>query len=430
MSDREKKELERLRNSVSELSSLNEISSAINSSMAVENISTIIVDKCIKHTNSAQGVIFLLEEKQSLQEQDQFKTFIRGMYDSREDIPFHMHTSLAGYMIKNKKLLTINDPQNDNPLARMDFEKLGIKTLLAAPLLAQSGLIGVLALFNKRDPEGFTNSDRRFLGIVGTQCAQVVEGARLYAQERKLISIRNELEVAKSIQQGFLPKTNLFPDANSCFGINIPAKEIGGDFFDIVPCGDKEFFISIGDVVGKGVPAALLMANTQAVLRSQLRSGHQNNFSMLAGNLNHLVCEFTSPGQFITGLFGSFDRSKREFQFISAGHQIPIVVSDGKLVPQNFESDLVFGVMPDIQFNQHTMSMPENSTMLLYTDGISEAENDKGEQFGDERTAEYLCSVAGQSAKEICEQFVKTIKEFSKGTPQSDDITVVVAKSD
>lgn len=429
MSDSQQKELERLRNAVSELSSLNEISSAINSSMSVENISSIIVDKCIEHTGASQGVIFLLEEKELSGQSDQFKTFVRGMHDSRENIPFHMHMSLAGYMIKNKQLLSINDPEKENPLKRMNFEKFGIKSLLAAPLLSQHGLIGVLALFNKRDPEGFTDSDKRFLEIVGTQCAQVVEGARLYAQERKLIAIRGELEIARSIQQGFLPKADLFSESNACYGINIPAKEIGGDFFDIVPNGDNEFFISIGDVVGKGVPAALLMANTQAVLRSQLRTDHQNDFAVLAANLNHLVCEFTSPGQFITGLFGSFDRSKSEFQFISAGHQIPIVVNDGKMIEQNFESDIVFGVMPDIKYNQHTMTLPKNSTMLLFTDGVSEAENETGEQYGEERASEFLCSVADLTAKEICEKFVGEINRFANGTPQSDDLTVVVAKS-
>jgi sigma-B regulation protein RsbU (phosphoserine phosphatase) len=428
MSDREQREMERLSNAVSELSSLNEISSAINSSMAVEKISAIIVDKCIKHTNAAQGVIFLLEEKLEPEGPEQFKTFVRKMYDSRDDIPFHMHMSLAGYMIKNKQLLVVNSTEKENPLTGLNFQKLGIESVLAAPLLAQNGLIGVLALFNKREPDGFTTSDKRFLGIVGTQCAQVVEGARLYAQERKLIAIRGELEIARTIQQGFLPKTNLMPDFNACYGVNIPAKEIGGDFFDIVPYGPDEFFISIGDVVGKGVPAALLMANTQAVLRSQLRSSHHNDFSLLAGNLNHLVCEFTSPGQFITGLFGSFNNTKREFKFVSAGHPIPFVATSGRLVPQTFESDIVFGVMPDIQFCQHTMSLPENSTMLLYTDGISEAENERGEQFGEKRTAELLCSVSALSAREICEKFVKTISEFSGSTPQSDDLTVVVAK--
>ena len=429
MTDRMDKELERLRNAVSELSSLNQISSAINSSMSVEKISSIIVDKCLKHTNAAQGVIFLLEEKEAPENPDQFKTFVRRMFDSREDIPFHMHMSLAGWMLKNKQLLVINSPKEEHPLVGLNFEKLGVNSVLAAPLLAQHGLIGVLALFNKRDQGGFTSDDKRFLGIVGTQCSQVVEGARLYAQERKLIALRGELEIAKQIQQGFLPKISDIPDSIGCFGINIPAKEIGGDFFDIVRCNHDEIFISIGDVVGKGVPAALLMANTQAVLRSQLRQGQSTDFSHLASTLNHLVCEFTGPGQFITGLFGSLNRKTRLFKFISAGHPLPLVAHKGKIIAHSFESDIVFGVLPGTEYRQNALTLPEHSTMLLFTDGVSEAENAKGEQFGENKIALLLTEVFNRSAREICDEFVKKVSEFSGAAPQSDDLTVVAAKT-
>ncbi len=430
MADREHRELERLRHAVSELSSLNQISSAINSSMSVDKISSIIVDKCLKHTNAGQGVIFLLEESDADTSPDQFKTFVRKMYDSREDIPFHMHMSLAGWMLKNKQLLIINSPKENHPLVGLNFEKLGINSVLAAPLLAHNGLIGVLALFNKRDDGGFTPHDKRFLGIVGTQCAQVVEGARLYSQEQHLIALRGELEIAKQIQQGFLPKISSIPDSNLCFGINIPAKEIGGDFFDIVPCGEDEIFVSIGDVVGKGVPAALLMANTQAVLRSQLRQSQSIDFSHLAGTLNYLVCEFTNPGQFITGLFGSFNRKTRIFKFINAGHPFPFVMNNGRILKNSFESDIVFGVLPGIEYRQNILELPEQSTMLLFTDGVSEAENTRGEQFGEDKIASLLTKLDNRSAREICQEFVNKVSEFSGAAPQSDDLTIVAVKSD
>jgi sigma-B regulation protein RsbU (phosphoserine phosphatase) len=429
LADREEKELERLRNAVAELSSLNQISSAINSSMSVEKISSIIVDKCLKHTNASQGVIFLIDNSDGGQNPEKFKTFVRQMFDSRDNIPFHMHMSLAGWMIKNKQLLIINSPQEKHPLHGLDFDKLGVSSVLAAPLLAQHGLIGVLALFNKRGDGGFTSIDKRFLGIVGTQCAQVVEGARLYAQEQTLIALRGELEIARQIQQGFLPKRSSMPDSNDCFGVNIPAKEIGGDFFDIVPCGENEIFISIGDVVGKGVPAALLMANAQAVLRSQLRQGQSMDFSFLAGNLNHLVCEFTSPGQFITGLFGSYNKKSRLFNYISAGHPLPIIAQKERIIKSPVDSDIVFGVLPDYKFTQHTLELPEKSVMLLYTDGLSEAENETKNQFGEHRTEQLLCELADMPAKDICDRIIKIVSEFAGRAPQSDDLTLVVVKS-
>ncbi len=429
MADMAERELERLRSAVSELSSLNEIASAINSSMSVDNITSIIVDKCLKHTSASQGAIFLLEEKQPEVEGSQFKTFVRKMQDSREDIPFHLNMSLAGWMLKNKRILVINKEDREHQLSGLDFEKLGIRSIVASPLLSKNGLIGVLAIFNKRGEEGFTPNDQRFLGIVGTQCAQALEGARLYVQERKLIAINEELGIAKSIQEGFLPKPELIQGIEHCYGMNVPAKEIGGDFFDIVDRDNDEVFLSIGDVVGKGVPAALLMANTQAVLRSHLHNKTKLDLSDLAGNLNHLVCQFTNPGQFITGLFGVLDNKNKEFRFVNAGHHMPLIANNGNIIKQTMEPDLVFGVMHGIEFKLNEIEVPENSTMLLYTDGVSEAHNESEEQFGDDRIDKLLLESADKPADKICEQFLAELNIFKGKADQADDITIVVAKT-
>ena len=429
MADRAERELERLRSAVSELSSLNEIASAINSSMSVDKITSIIVDKCLKHTNASQGAIFMLEDEQPEGEGSQFTTFVRKMQDSREDIPFHLNMSLAGWMLKNKRILVINEDDGEHPLASLDFAKLGIRSIVASPLLSKNGLIGVLAIFNKRGEEGFTSNDQRFLGIVGTQCAQALESARLYVQERKLIAINEELGIAKSIQEGFLPKPELIQQIKHCYGMNVPAKEIGGDFFDIVDRGNDEVFLSIGDVVGKGVPAALLMANTQAVLRSHLHNKTKLDLADLAGNLNHLVCQFTNPGQFITGLFGVLDNKNKKFSFVNAGHHMPLIANNGKIIKQTMEPDLVFGVMQGISFKLNEIEVPENSTMLLYTDGISEAENETEEQFGDDRIDKLLLEAAAEPADKICEKFLEELNIFKGKADQADDITIVVAKT-
>ena len=429
MADRAERELERLRSAVSELSSLNEIASAINSSMSVDKITSIIVDKCLKHTNASQGAIFMLEEEQPEGGGGKFTTFVRKMQDSREDIPFHLNMSLAGWMLKNKRILVINEDDGEHPLASLDFAKLGIRSIVASPLLSKNGLIGVLAIFNKRGEEGFTSNDQRFLGSVGTQCAQALEGARLYVQERKLIAINEELGIAKSIQEGFLPKPELIKHIKHCYGMNIPAKAIGGDFFDIVDRGNDEVFLSIGDVVGKGVPAALLMANTQAVLRSHLHNNTKLDLADLAGNLNHLVCQFTNPGQFITGLFGVLNNKNKTFSFVNAGHHMPLIANNGKIIKQNMEPDLVFGVMQGISFKLNEIEVPENSTMLLYTDGVSEAENETEEQFGDDRIDKLLLEAAAEPADKICEKFLEKLNIFKGKADQADDITIVVAKT-
>ena len=235
-------EIKKLKTAISELSSLNDIASAIGASMAVEEITKIIIDKSLKHIDAIQGAVFLINAEQDSNQN--LQTFIRRTSDSQQEIPIHFNMNLTGWMIKYKKILMINSPDEDNPLSNIDLKSLGIESLLAAPLLTNKGLIGVLAIFNKKSYSAFSEKDRRFLGILGTQCSQIIEGARLRNEEEKLIALKEELQIAKSIQQSFLPTIKSFENLEFVYGQNVPAREVGGDFFDVLKLDDNRIFIT------------------------------------------------------------------------------------------------------------------------------------------------------------------------------------------
>ncbi len=418
-------EVQRLKSVISELSCLNEIATAISSSLSVNKITEIIVDKCLKHLNADQGAVFLIEKDDN--KEDQFKTYIRKTSNIFKDNPLHINL-ITGWMITHKGLLIINSPEDAKVIGPVDLESQGINTLLAAPLITRKGLVGIIAIFNKEDNNIFTKPDSRFLGILGSQCAQVIEGARLYEEEKNFLAMNEELKIAHSIQQNLLPKFEDASDEYPVYGINIPAREVGGDYFDIHKIDEDRIFVAIGDVVGKGVPAALLMSNSMAVQRSQLRSSKSFSLSSIAENINRTLCRFIQPGQFITSLIGIYDKSKQEFEFVSAGHPAPIIINKDSATEHEVNPDLVFGVMPDATYNSHKISIDNNNSICIYTDGVSEAFNEKEEQFGEERLISFLWKEMDNTPRTICDRLLTKLAKYRGATPQSDDITVVIIK--
>lgn len=190
MTDPETNKTDQLRRAIKELSVLNDIAMAINISMSTEKIAEIIVKYCTKHVMASQGAIFLIDElSKSIED---FKTFIRSKSLSITDVSFHLNKLIIGWMIRHKKNLLCNDPKSDSRFNKVDFEKQGIFSFLAVPLLERRNLIGILTVFNKENQDKFNDEDSRFLAIVGSQVAKVLENARLFEREKKFISELNQ----------------------------------------------------------------------------------------------------------------------------------------------------------------------------------------------------------------------------------------------
>jgi sigma-B regulation protein RsbU (phosphoserine phosphatase) len=418
-------ETERLKQAVKDLSVLNLISGAINVLMSVEDISGVIIDHCIKRIGASQGSIFLSEDDEPA---DKFKTFIRKFSADEEEIPFHLSQSLSGWMVKNKAILMSNDPDNDKKLGGIKFAALGINSILATPLIAHGRVIGCLALFNKKDEGNFTDSDKRFLGIVGTQTAKVVESASLYEKEQKLAAMEEEVKIAQQIQKGFLPQQGIKCAFCEVEGINIPAREMGGDYYDMVELPDKRFFLSLGDVSGKGIPAALIMANSQAVLRSGLPASGKLPLLEMADSLNRLVCQFTRAGQFITTIFGELSCEEKLFRYINAGHMPPIVMrKDGQVIMPD-RSDLVIGVVPDLTYNLNEIEMSEGDLVLLYTDGVTETFNNENEEYGEDRLLAFLKNNRDEELSVIGKKLLEELNSFRADAVRTDDITMLLMR--
>src|SRR5579862_3300441 len=196
------------------------------------------------------------------------KTLIRAQASSADHTKYHLDQNLLGWMLINKKPLLSNDLTNDSRFTGLRSDA-DIRSVLCVPILVRNRLIGVLTIFNKKGGQGFSEDDKRLLAIIGAQSGQVLENARLYEQEKSLVTMQEQMRLAAQIQRDLLPKKAPEVPGYEIAGASIPAMSIGGDYFDFISIDENRIGVCLGDVTGKGLPAALLMSNVQATLRGQ-----------------------------------------------------------------------------------------------------------------------------------------------------------------
>lgn len=420
-----KKDLEeenlRLKNAVEELSILNEISVAISSTMKVEEINKLIISKCIKTMGVEQGAVTLLREDQA----EPLKTFVRVMDKKLDNIPYRLGMSLTGWMLKNQKPLLINDISTDDRFSGISLETGKIKSVLSVPLKVKNKTVGLISLFNKKG-EGFTQEDLRLLSIIAIQSAQTIENARLYEEERKLADLEEDLKIARRIQESLLPKENPVIEGAEIFGCSISAKQVGGDYYDFIQIDDSHLGIVIADVVGKGTPAALLMANLQATLRGQALIDRSVKDTVT--KVNFMMSKSMDTGKFITLFYGILDIKTKTFTYSNAGHNFPYLLGKDGKVKTLEKGGTVLGTFDDFVYEEETVQLNVGDLILLYTDGVTEATSEKDEMFETERLLKTLKDNQGITAQEISQKIVEDVLSFQGSLPQNDDITLVLIK--
>lgn len=415
------KENIRLKRAVEELSILNEIASAISSTMEVEEITRLILSKCIQRIDVEQGTITLLKEGTT----DPFKTFVRVEDSPVKGVPYRLGVSLAGWMLKNQKPLLTNDLADDPRFKGVDREETKIRSMLCVPLKVKDRMIGLISLFNKKE-EAFTPDDQRLVAIIAMQSAQVIENARLYEEEKKLQQMEEDLKTARNIQRSLLPKENpSLPDID-IVGFTHPAREVGGDYYDFINIDQDRLAIVIADVSGKGMPAALLMANLQATLRGQALTNHTPKECVAKSN--SLLCRSVEKGKFVTLFYGILNTKEKSLTYTNAGHCYPLIFDPERKLKKLEKSGLILGMLDNYPYQEEKIILQPEELILLYTDGITEAFNKENEQFEEERLIKVVQENFHLKAKDISQQILNHVIDFQEDVSQSDDLTLVVVK--
>lgn len=241
--------------------------------------------------------------------------------------------------------------------------------------------------------------------------------------------LERELQVAYEIQMSILPQT-LPQLAGYDFGAQIvPARAVGGDFFDVIPLSSDIVGIVIGDVADKGVPSAIFMAQTHALLYAEASRGIGP--SEVLRNVNLHLTKMNESNLFVTVLYGQLERKTCEFTYARAGHELPIItVADGKTNLPPWSQGQFLGLLDDPIFDEQRVNIPPGCTLLLYTDGMTDGRNPEGDSFGLERLKAELGTLAGMPAQDVCDQLFERLKTYQADAPQDDDVTLVAVHSD
>ena len=412
----------RLRRAVEELSILNEVASAVSSTYNLNEVVDLIVEKCVKHLRVEQGAVLLFETQE---ENAALRTMVRRAHTDHHGLPFRLGDQLTGYMLRRQEPLLINDLRADGRF-RLPAEAESVRSLLCVPLRLQGQLIGVIAVFNKRAGEPFTESDRRLLTIIAAQSAQVIENARLYLEQQALVRMEQDMRTAQEIQRKLLPTRDPELAGYEIAGRSESARDVGGDYFDFLETGDGRLCVCVADVAGKGIAAALLMANVQATMRSQ--SLTEAGLSRRLERANRLLHASTDYNKFVTMFYAVLDPSAHELQYSNAGHNPPWLIDDR---PEARNLDIggpVLGVFPEAAFEEQTVRLAPGDLLLIYTDGFADALNDCAEEFGEERLRELAVNLRTRPAAEIVERCFEEVRHFCGDAPPTDDMTMVTVR--
>jgi len=383
-----------------------------------------LLENSVKHLKVEQGVVMLLDEK----DQDKpFHTMIRKQDSTTNLLPYRLDTQLTGWMLVNKNPLLINDFQNDRRFhsapSGTDFP---IKSLLSVPMQMKGKMIGLITVFNKKSESGFTINDQRLLGIIAAQSAHVIENARLYIHEQTLLKLQEEMRLAYDIQVNLLPKENPVVEGYQIAGKSIPAKEVGGDYYDFVSIDKNNLAFCLADITGKGIPAALLMSNLQATFRGQTLL--KNSCKDSVAFANDLLFHNTSPTKFATLFNGILNKEKNEITYTNAGHNNPFLIKSDNTIIRPDVGGVIVGIMPSVPYNEEVIQFEEGDLLVIFSDGITEAMNSEEEEYEEERFTKLLLENKDKSAEKLITLIIKEVTDFCEGQPQMDDMTVVIIK--
>jgi phosphoserine phosphatase RsbU/P len=245
------------------------------------------------------------------------------------------------------------------------------------------------------------------------------------AQEQIVIKevLEKELHIARIIQQSILPQEIPHTDVLQCGALMVPARAIGGDFYDFIQFNNNQIGIAVGDVSDKGVPAALLMAVTYSLVRAE--AAHSTAPGDILRRVNRHLLDINASDMFVTLLYGVLDMQSGLFSYARAGHPTPVLANSlGKALPVPFQLGQALGLLDEPVFDEQQLGLPPDSLLLLFSDGLTEAMNQQGDDFGTDRLEAILAQNPHEHPQLVCQKLWQAVQAFSYGIPQSDDFTV------
>ena len=417
------KEVERLKSAVEELTLLNELAMAASSSMEVNQVLDIIVQKSIKAVRAEQGSIMLVTPA----EDNPLKTLIRQEDFSGSPHAYKVGTHISGWVLKHRQPLIVENLATDTRFNVTKRESQEIRSILCVPIIFKAQIIGVLILVNKKTEQPFDKNDLRLLSIIAAQSGQLIRNSQLQEEALEKKRLEHELDLAREIQMDLLPKSDPVTEQIEIASYFKPFAAVGGDYYDYFYLGQDKIGLVIADVSGHGPRAALVMTMVKGILHSI--TSKFTSVDQALTQINWIISRIVPPEVFVTMMFLAFDLKNKILGLANAGHN-PLIYYDHKVKTcqkVEFQACAV-NVIPEIQYALKEISVRSNDAFLIYTDGVTEAVNGKNEMFTIERLMQVFKQSKDKPAKKILEIIQKELDAFSEGTAQSDDRVIIAVK--
>jgi len=413
-----------------------EITRAANEAESVKAVMQFALDQVCAHTGWSVGHFYTLDTSTGdltpggiwhIDDVDKFSTFRRVT----EAIRTEMGASLPGRVLTSGNPTWIEDITTDSrfPRAQLAIE-LGVRAAFAFPVMIGREIAAVFEFFSEDTTEIYQPL-LEVMAQIGTQLGRVIERERASDRAHAESSrIEDELQSARALQSAMLPKHFSPPTPQRPVegtAMMQPAKEVGGDFYDVIELDEKCLGIVIADVAGKGAGAALFMARAFTILDASARRGGRPG--EVLSNLNDLLCVNNDKFMFVTVFYGVFDGSTGTLTFANAGHNPPFLIrSDRRVEPLQLTGGVAVGVKPNLDYRELSIEIRPGDTVFCYTDGFTEAKNSSNEEFSVTNLEKVLADCAQIPVDNIPGRVIEGVNEFTDHAPPFDDMTCVVMR--
>lgn len=374
----------------------------------------LILDLSIEAVGGERGVLMTLEDERLTVQA------VRGQ-------EFRISTTVRDRVIENRESVLVRDTSLDDMFREQrSIVQQKIHTMMAAPLQTKDRVIGLIEVDSQSLVQRFENEDLELLTILANIAAIRIEQERLALIEVAERMLARELKQAASIQRRLLPAKAPEVPGFDLAGYNAACRTVGGDYYDFFVYPDGRLGFVVGDVAGKGMPAALLMTSLKGGV--QVLAEVPDDLGRLVGRMNRVVSANFPPNRFVSLFFGVLDPRTTELTYCNAGHNPPLLCRAGGRAEMLEGGGGILGIMPDAAYEARRCRVDTGDVLVLYSDGVTEAESAQGEEFGVERLATVIQSEAGKSAKDLIARTTAEIGRFTGGAPAADDVTLVVIR--
>jgi phosphoserine phosphatase RsbU/P len=422
------------------LSVLLDVARSLSSGLSLEDILASVVDAAISITRTERGLLLLTNASGQL-ETAVARNAQRGMLRADE---IQVSQGVLKRVAASRRELIAGDAITDAVEGGRighgeSITRLDLHTVVAIPIdkkpvieavdvtvaARQSELLGILYLDSRAPSNTFSALDREVVRTLAHEAATLIENARLFAASRLKARLDHDIEIASRIQQGLLPKElpNL-PDV-AVTGSTLACYSVGGDCFDVIDLDGGRHGFFVGDISGKGIPAALLATLLQGIFYTT--ASMDIPLTGVFSRVNRYLAERAGGDRYATVFYGVLDQAGK-FEYVNAGHVPPLIRRKSGSIERLDLASFPVGMFPEAEYESAAVKLEQGDYLVIYTDGVSEAVNVKGEMFEEERLGHLLEQFQGQTVEQLAENIREGVKAFTEGAAQSDDITVLVVQ--